>query len=117
VDWTIIGADGHTINGSYAFTVNAAVQEETATPEAAPSSEPSAESSTEPSVAPEGASTDGASTDGGEGGVGNAASPSDNNVEKAATPEKSSTGSIIAFVIIGIAVCAAVVLLLRKRKS
>jgi methionine-rich copper-binding protein CopC len=108
VDWTIIGADGHTINGSYAFTVNAAVQEETATPEAAPSSEPSAE----PSAAP-----DNTSTDGGEGSGGIAGSPSDNSVENAASPEKSSTTSIITFVIIGIIVCAVVVLLLRRRKS
>jgi methionine-rich copper-binding protein CopC len=112
VDWTIIGADGHTINGSYAFTVNAAVQEETATPEAAPSSEPSAEPSTEPSAAP-----DNTSTDGGEGSGGIAGSPSDNSVENAASPEKSSTTSIITFVIIGIIVCAVVVLLLRRRKS
>lgn len=116
VDWTIIGADGHTINGSYAFTVNAAVQEETATPEAAPSSEPSTEPSTVPSTEPS-AAPDNTSTDGGEGSGENAGSPSDNNVEKAASPEKSSTASIIAFVIIGIIVCAVVVLLLRRRKS
>lgn len=110
VEWTIIGADGHTIDGSFAFTVNAAVQEETAAPEVTPSSEPAVEPSLEPSAAPENTSTEG-----GEAGAGNAASPSSDN-EGAAT-EKSSTANIITFAIIGVAVGVVVALLLRRRKS
>ncbi|MHA7964066.1 copper resistance CopC family protein [Paenibacillus sp. CAU 1782] len=112
VQWTIIGADGHTVDGAFAFTVNAPVQEETAAPEATPSSEPSAEPSLEPSPEPEHTSAEG-----GGATTGNGASTSDENSGTTASNEKSSTTNIIIFAVIGVAVGVVVALLLRRRKS
>ncbi|WP_169082707.1 copper resistance protein CopC [Paenibacillus sp. PL91] len=92
VKWTIIGADGHSVEGDYAFTVEAPVvtEEPTAEPEA------TAEA---PTPSPE------ASAD-----ADNAVNPSES------TTDKEGTNYTPAFIIGAIIVVAALVLFMRRRK-
>lgn len=99
VKWAIIGADGHSVEGDYVFTVEAPVAVDE------PSSEPDAESeapseTTSPSASPE-ASTETSDT-----------------VSNNETTNGGSTGTTYApAIIIGsIIVAAALVLFLRRRK-
>jgi len=98
VTWTIIGADGHMVEGKYAFEVNAPA--ETDVPSAEPTAEPSPEATetasptVEPSSAPDNNSTD----------TNSPAAEEDNDINP-------------LFIIIGaIVVVIAVILIVRRRK-
>lgn len=103
VKWAIIGEDGHTVNGEYAFTVAAEEQpaspspslSPTASPDAAASPEASAESTTAPapSASPDADSGAAAETEG----------------------QNPNMGAAIAIGVIIIA--AAVILILRSRRK
>lgn len=96
VKWVIIGADGHSVEGDYAFTLDAPVVTE------APSPEPTATAETAtPSPSP--SSETAPSADAG----------SDNNPSAAAGDDTNYTPAIIIGAII---VVAALVLLMRRRK-
>ncbi|GKU75668.1 copper resistance protein CopC [Paenibacillus sp. L3-i20] len=92
IKWTIIGADGHSVDGDYSFTVNAPATAEPS-PDATTSTEPSATPSPSPTVAPE---------------------PTKAPVDS--TEEKGSNFSSILIVAGIIFVAAAIVMLLRRRK-
>ena len=52
VKWTIIGADGHAVDGQYAFEVKAPVTEQSTAPEASSQAEASPEPTAEPTITP-----------------------------------------------------------------
>jgi methionine-rich copper-binding protein CopC len=99
VKWTIIGADGHAVEGNYSFTVEAAAATEEPSPTAEePSAAPEEEAS--PSPAPEAATDNG--TD---------AAEDDQPLQ-----EQESTNYTPAIIIGAIIVVAALILFLRRRK-
>ncbi|MCU6709662.1 copper resistance protein CopC [Paenibacillus sp. J5C_2022] len=102
VKWTIIGADGHAVEGDYSFTLDAPVAEQ-------PSKEPtSGEATPEPSAVPSPEPTP--SPDAGSN-AGNADRPADGD-----DPVKPETDYTL-FIIIGIVlIAAALVIVLRRRK-
>lgn len=100
VKWTIIGADGHSVEGDYAFTVEAPVTTPSTEPTTAPTAETPAETAT---PTPE------VSTP-----ADNAANNNGDNETTAG--DKADTNYTPAIVIGVIIVAAAVVLLLRRRK-
>lgn len=100
VQYQIIGADGHAIDGSYQFTVNAE--------EVAPTTEPTTEPSTEPSNDSEG-NTEPTAEPTVEPSV------SDAPDQNAVSTEKDSNNTWI-FVVIGIIIILIIVFAMRKRK-
>ncbi len=103
VKWTIIGADGHAVEGSYSFAVEAAAE----APSEAPS-EPAKSPDQEPSPSPSPESSAPANNDTGAG---------EEIGGETLTGQQDDTNYAPAIIIGAIIVAAALILLLRRRKS
>lgn len=114
VKWTIIGADGHTIDGEYSFTVDAPAAEETSAPDesATPSEDPDASQSDGDAAAGNGQNGDQenpqATTE---------APAAENGTDSAATEQSNKDFNVWLYVAIGAAIGAVIVILMKKRKS
>ncbi|NIK69784.1 MULTISPECIES: copper resistance protein CopC [unclassified Paenibacillus] len=111
VKWTIIGADGHAVDGEYAFTVNA--------PEATPSPSPEAtatpaETSSSPSAEVTEAPDASASADGNVSEEPAPAAPAEDT--KAESGNDNGVNTVI-WVIAGVIVAAAVVIVIRRNRK
>ncbi|GLX69475.1 copper resistance CopC family protein [Paenibacillus glycanilyticus] len=108
VKWTIIGADGHAVDGEYAFTVNVAEVTPSPSPEATES--PSAEVTEAPDAA---ASADQEKTE----EPAPAASAEDTDTD-AKDGKSNNNGVTTAIgVLIGVIVIAGIVLVVRRRRK
>lgn len=114
VQWTIIGADGHAVEGKYSFTVDAPVlevpveEEPIETPAETPEETPAESNNEQPSAAPE--PTKEPNPDQNE-------SDSSNADNSSAEKDKEGFNSTPIVIIIGIIIiAAAIILLLRRRK-
>ncbi|ACT02982.1 copper resistance CopC family protein [Paenibacillus sp. JDR-2] len=110
VKWTIIGADGHAVDGEYAFTVDAAEATPSPTPEAAASP---AESSPSPSAEVTEAPDASASADDNLSEVPAPAAPAEDIAESG----KNNGVNTAIWVIAGIIVAAAVVIVIRRSRK
>jgi len=110
VKWTIIGADGHAVDGEYAFTVNAAEATPSPTAEATPAPAESSSPSAEVTEAPD------------------ASASADDNVSEEPAPAapaedtKAESGNnngvnTAIWIIAGIIVVAAVVIVIRRGRK
>lgn len=97
VKWVIIGEDGHTVNGEYAFTV--AAEEQAASPSPAASETATPEASVEPTATPAQSA---------------APDQADNGSANAETNNPNMGAAIAIGVII---IVAAIILILRSRKK
>ncbi|MFC4776518.1 copper resistance protein CopC [Paenibacillus sp. GCM10023252] len=96
VKYAIIGADGHTVDGEYTFTVNAPAAPASPSPSPSPSAEPQGSIQPSPTIAPE-----------------------QDNQQPDSEPAESSTSNKTALLVIGGLIAAAVVVLfiLRGRRK
>lgn len=114
VKWTIIGADGHAIDGSYTFAVNAP-EAETPTAE-----EPTPIPTETPAETPqEDSGSDDPSSSAGEPAPNtDQNAPDDSNTDESAPADKDKTGlSNTSVIIIGVALVALILVLTLRRKK
>ncbi|SFE25914.1 hypothetical protein SAMN05216378_2923 [Paenibacillus catalpae] len=108
VKWTIIGADGHAVDGEYAFTVNAPEATPSNSPEAAPTESAAPSPAAEDSEAPDAsASADPA--------VSGEPAPADSADD--AQAEEAQPVNTMIWIIGGAIVLAAIVILIRRNRK
>ena len=103
VKWTIIGADGHAVDGQYTFEVKSAASEPSNEPEATPDTEASPEPTVEPTTEPSAEPT---------ASVQPSAAPDDSSADK----DSSSNSTIYIVIAAAIIVIGLIVLAARRKK-
>lgn len=108
VKWTIIGADGHAVDGEYAFTVNAPEATPSPTPEATPAATESPSPAADETTAPDENAS--ASPTVSEDPAPSASAEDD-------TTSKNSNSNSAVWIIAGVIVIAAVFFMIRRRRK